>query len=100
MKILVKEYQKHFLGFGKIKLYETENIEILNMKDLYRITARKEIITDGGVPFGFPSKLKVDFSESDIPFMVDVIDWAELDDDFRKVILDNSFVIQKNETEN
>ena len=37
--------------------------------------------------------LEDDFSESDLPFKVDIIDWAVTSDSFRKIIRDNHEVI-------
>ena len=34
------------------------------------------------------------FSESSVPFTVDVLDWASLDENFRRLILEGSVVLQ------
>lgn len=43
-------------------------------------------------------KLKRDmveaFDESKLPYRVDIVDWFDLDDDFKKIILGNGSVIQ------
>ncbi|MFC1566841.1 nucleotidyltransferase family protein [bacterium] len=40
-------------------------------------------------------KLKDIFSESDIPYIVDIVDWHSLDDNFRKIISSRFETIQK-----
>jgi type I restriction enzyme S subunit len=42
--------------------------------------------------------MKDDFSESDLPFKVDVLDWATTSDDFRKVIAQDCEVVQEGES--
>lgn len=41
------------------------------------------------------NSLKEAFAESDLPFMVDVLDWNQISDEFRKLIDRNYEVIQK-----
>ncbi len=36
------------------------------------------------------------FSESDLPFIVDIIDWNNITDSFKKIILENYVVLEKN----
>ena len=38
--------------------------------------------------------LKNDFSESNLPFKVDIVIWSDLDRDFRKIIKDKYYVLQ------
>jgi uncharacterized protein len=38
------------------------------------------------------------FSDSNLPFTVDVLDWASLDESFRRLIREGSAVIQEAET--
>ncbi len=40
-------------------------------------------------------ELKDSFSESDLPFRVDVVDWAGASEDFRKIIQRKYVVVQK-----
>lgn len=40
-------------------------------------------------------ELKDAFSESDLPFRVDIVDWAAISGDFRKIILNKYVVLQK-----
>jgi len=44
------------------------------------------------------ARLSAAFSESDLPFSVDVLDWASLDESFRRLIRDGSVIIQKKES--
>ncbi|MDB2414238.1 nucleotidyltransferase domain-containing protein [Rickettsiales bacterium] len=39
--------------------------------------------------------LKQDFENSNLPVKVDIVDWAIIDEDFRKVISENFEIIQK-----
>lgn len=41
--------------------------------------------------------LKDDFAESDLPFMVDVLDWYAISEPFRQVIINKFEVLDKNE---
>ena len=52
------------------------------------------IITDKPIPFVTIAKLKNEFSESNLPFRVDVVDWTFIEDSFRKLITQKYFVIQ------
>ena len=38
------------------------------------------------VPWEIVARLRLDFEDSDLPFRVDVVDWARLRRDFREVI--------------
>jgi len=44
------------------------------------------ILTDETLNFDTYAALKTAFSESDLPFKVDVVDWADIDNNFREVI--------------
>ena len=39
--------------------------------------------------------MREDFSESDLPYRVDVIDWASIDETFRRLIEREKVVVQK-----
>jgi type I restriction enzyme S subunit len=39
------------------------------------------------------AKLTLAFEESDLPYKVDVVQWAELSDDFKKLIVDEAVAI-------
>ena len=52
------------------------------------------IITQTKLDSKIYGSLKEAFSESDLPFRVDVLDWSQTDDNFRKVILQNYEIIQ------
>lgn len=49
----------------------------------------------GKIDFGTMAQLKDAFSESDLPFRVDVLDWNDIDDEFRGIISQNYKVIQE-----
>ncbi len=44
------------------------------------------LMTEKPVPLLTLGKLREAFSDSDLPFMVDLVDWASIDEAFRKVI--------------
>jgi type I restriction enzyme S subunit len=44
------------------------------------------IMTDKPLPTLKMAELKDDFSESDLPFRVDIVDWAATKESFRKII--------------
>lgn len=52
------------------------------------------IITDKPLPLSISAALDEDFSESDLPWKVDMVDWASTSDAFRKVIESNKVVVQ------
>lgn len=52
------------------------------------------IITDKPLPLSVSAALEEDFSESDLPWKVDVVDWATTSDAFRKVIENTKVVVQ------
>jgi hypothetical protein len=53
------------------------------------------IISDEPTSFATLSQTANAFSESDLPYKVDVVDWVMLDDEFKKIIKSNYEVIQK-----
>jgi predicted nucleotidyltransferase len=63
-------------------------------------TARKfsdldlAVISDAPLDFGLIGMVRDAFSESDLPFKVDVVDWADLSREFREIIKRNYVVIQ------
>lgn len=44
------------------------------------------LISDKSIPIRTMALLKEAFSESDLPFKVDLVDWAMISEEFRKVI--------------
>jgi type I restriction enzyme S subunit len=47
------------------------------------------------LPLAVRAELADDFSESDLPFKVDIVDWATTSDRFRKVIEAERVVVQQ-----
>lgn len=52
------------------------------------------IITDEPLPLSISAALDNDFSESDLPWKVDVVDWATTSEAFRRVIAQDKVVVQ------
>ena len=52
------------------------------------------LITDKPLSWAVSSALKEAFSESDLPWKVDIVDWATTSEDFRRVIRRNKVTIQ------
>lgn len=52
------------------------------------------IITNQALPFKTLVDLADDFSESDLPWKVDVLDWASTQERFRKIIERDKVVVQ------
>lgn len=50
------------------------------------------VLTDAPLDFDLLGRLRDAFSESDLPFKVDVLDWATTGDDF-KAHIDDMFVV-------
>lgn len=53
------------------------------------------IITAKRLSLALIAELKEEFSESELPWRVDVIDWATTSDAFRKVIEESKVIVQK-----
>ena len=53
------------------------------------------IITDKSLPLDVSAALVDEFSESDLPWKVDVVDWASTSEAFRKVIERDGVVVQE-----
>ena len=64
-----------------------------------RGTARKfsdldlAVISEKPLDFNLYAALKEAFSDSSLPFKVDVIDWAEIDENFKKIIRQRYIVL-------
>lgn len=53
------------------------------------------IITDQPLPLSVQAALADDFTESDLPWKVDIIDWSTTSASFRKIIESDKIVIQE-----
>ena len=53
------------------------------------------IITDQALDWSDSAALADDFSESDLPFKVDLVDWAATSEAFRKIIERDKVVLQE-----
>jgi type I restriction enzyme S subunit len=52
------------------------------------------IITDSPLPLATSAALAEDFSESDLPWKVDIVDWAETSETFKRIIERDRVVVQ------
>jgi type I restriction enzyme S subunit len=52
------------------------------------------VMTQSPLSFGAIGALQEDFSESDLPFRVDILDWAATQDSFRHAIEGDRIVVQ------
>jgi type I restriction enzyme S subunit len=52
------------------------------------------VITDTPLPLEVRGALAEDFTESDLPFRVDVVDWATTEESFRRVVEQAKVVVQ------
>jgi type I restriction enzyme S subunit len=52
------------------------------------------VITEVPLPLELRGALAEDFAESDLPFRVDVVDWARTDEAFRRVVEKGKVVVQ------
>lgn len=57
------------------------------------------IITDAPLAFAVSGAMREDLSESDLPFRVDILDWATTEDSFRQVVASHNVVVQAGRTE-
>jgi type I restriction enzyme S subunit len=53
------------------------------------------VISDRPLPLEVCAALVEDFSESDLPWKVDVVDWATTRESFRKIIAEEKVVVQR-----
>lgn len=53
------------------------------------------IITNTPLPFSVSGALAEDFSELDLPFRVDILDWATTQDQFRRIVERDKIVVQQ-----
>lgn len=51
------------------------------------------IMGDEGLSFQDLAYLREDFSDSDLPFRVDIVEWTTISPEFQQIILDESVVI-------
>ncbi len=52
------------------------------------------VVTEQPMPLAVSAALADDFSESDLPWRVDVLDWATTSESFRKIIARDKVVVQ------
>lgn len=52
------------------------------------------VMGDDPVPLSILSALEEAFSESDLPFKVDVVDWAAADENFRRVVWEEGLIVK------
>src|ERR1700678_2918549 len=52
------------------------------------------VITDTPTSFEVSGALREDFSESDLPLRVDIVDWATTSESFRRIIERDKVVVQ------
>jgi predicted nucleotidyltransferase len=52
------------------------------------------IMTDKPLSFGVHGDLAEAFSESDLPWRVDIVDWATTSESFRKIIEQDKIILQ------
>ena len=52
------------------------------------------IITQNPLPFEVIGAMREAFSDSDLPFRVDIIDWAATQDSFRQVVETEKIILQ------
>ena len=52
------------------------------------------VITDTPMSFEVSGALREDFSESDLPWRVDIVDWATTSEAFRRIIEQDKVVLQ------
>jgi len=52
------------------------------------------IITETALPFNVRGDMAEDFSESDLPFRVDILDWATTPEDFRRIVERDKVIVQ------
>lgn len=53
------------------------------------------IVTDTPLPLSVSGALADDFSESDLPWKVDIVDWATTSESFRQIIERDKVVVQE-----
>jgi len=69
-----------------------------------RVTGKAKPFSDldlavmGDEPLSLETQARLDeaFSESDLPWKIDVLDWAQIDTEFKIFIRDGSIILRKN----
>ena len=56
------------------------------------------IITNTPIDIDIITRLSLAFSNSDLPYKVDLVDWPSIDDDFKKIIKEKYAVVQRGYT--
>lgn len=56
------------------------------------------IVSDIPLPIAVMTRLADDFSESDLPWRVDLVDWATTSEAFRGIIAERKVVVQRGDT--
>ncbi len=75
---------REVLAFGSRATWTAKNYSDLDLA----------ILGDEPLPLGVSSALAEAFSESYLPFKVDLVDWARIDKSFRKIILRDGLTVQ------
>ena len=57
------------------------------------------VISDRPLSLAVSAALADDFSESDLPWKVDIVDWATTSESFRKIIEESTVVVQRGRRE-
>jgi predicted nucleotidyltransferase len=53
------------------------------------------VITNAPLSLGIRGDMAEDFSESDLPFRVDILDWSTTRDNFQRIVEQDRVVVQK-----
>jgi type I restriction enzyme, S subunit len=56
------------------------------------------VVTDRPLPISLAAAIAESFSESDLPYRVDVVDWATTGESFRKIIERDKVVVQEGDS--
>ncbi|MEN8236621.1 MAG: nucleotidyltransferase domain-containing protein [Pseudomonadota bacterium] len=79
---ILEKYPHRFYAFGSRVTGENQPLSDLDLCIMEH------------VPSQVKSQLAEDFEESNLPFKVDLILWAEIDDDFKALIRDDLELVQ------
>ncbi len=100
---MIKMEEKYLAEIKRILHAQSPEFEVRAYGSRVNGSAKKysdldlALVGDGPLDWRKIAALKNAFSESDLPFMVDVVDWHTLSPEFKEIIAKEYEVIQKSE---
>ncbi len=100
-RLPVEIQPRHWEIVREILLRHVPDLDVWAFGSRARFTAKKHsdldlvVVGDRPLPLPTHAALVEAFSESDLPYRVDVVDWATTDEQFRRIIERDKVVVQE-----